>query len=71
MSQDVGEQESMLTGFQLRSSANRNGRDWCSRRSLRDEICDVRDVVEIVGDDLRKKVPRNDRGSHDLGIRHK
>ena len=58
MSQDVGEQESMLTGFQLRSSANRKGRDWCSRRSLRDEICDVRDVVEIVGDDLKGRRSR-------------
>jgi hypothetical protein len=58
VSKDVCEQESMPTGFQLRSSANRKSRDWCGRRSLRDEICDIRDVVEVVGEDLKGRRSR-------------
>ena len=58
VSKDVGEQEPLLTGIQLRSSANRKGRDRCSRRSLRDEVYDVRDAVEIMGEDLKGRRSR-------------
>ena len=55
----------MLTGVQLRSSAYRNGRDWCNRRSLWDEVCVIRDAVEIMGEDLKG---RRSRGTAEVVV---
>lgn len=46
------EQESVLTAFQLRPSANFQGRGWCSRRPLWNEIGEICDTAEMVCEDL-------------------
>ena len=60
MRKDVNEreQEFMLTVFQLRSSANLQGRNWRGRRSLRNEIGDICDTAKMVCKDLKRRRAR-------------
>lgn len=48
----------MLTGFHLRSRANSKCRDPHSRRSVRNEIVNVLNIVEIMSQDLKRKRTR-------------
>ena len=58
MSEDLGEQSWVLTGIQLRSSANFHGRDWCNRRSMGNKIDNIRNTAEKVREDLKRRWSR-------------